>query len=90
VAPPDWPMIRRELRRPGVTLTLLWEEYRAAHPGGYGYSRFCELYRLWEGRLSPVMRQHHVAGEKMFVDYAGATFEVVDPATGEAGTAVEV
>lgn len=87
VAPPDWPMIRRELRRPGVTLMLLWEEYRVAHPGGYGYSRFCELYRLWEGRLSPVMRQHHVAGEKMFVDYAGATFELVDPITGEVGTA---
>ncbi len=54
---PDWPAIHRELRRPGVTLQLLWEEYRAAHPDGYGYSRFCELYRAWEGRLSPTMRQ---------------------------------
>lgn len=82
-APPDWPHVHRELRRPGVTLSLLWEEYREAHPKGYGYSRFCELYRRWEGRLTPVMRQHHVAGEAMYVDYAGAKFEIVDPATGE-------
>jgi len=87
LAPPDWPTIRRELRRSGVTLMLLWEEYRATHPDGYGYSRFCELYRRWEGNLTPVMRQHHIAGEKMFVDYAGATFEVIDPQTGEVGTA---
>ena len=65
---PDWPAVHRELRRKGVTLQLLWEEHRAVHPQGYGYSRFCELYRAWEGRLSPVMRQTHVAGEKLFVD----------------------
>ena len=47
---PDWPAIHRELRRKGVTLQLVWEEYRAAHPDGYGCSRFCELYRAWEGR----------------------------------------
>ena len=79
---PDWPMIHRELRREDVTLALVWEEYRAAHRDGYGYSRFCELYRRWEGRLAPTMRQHHVAGERMFVDYAGATLPVVDAATG--------
>ena len=45
---PDWPAIHRELRRKGVTLSLLWEEHRAVHPDGYGYSRFCELYRRWE------------------------------------------
>jgi transposase len=84
LAQPDWPTIHRELRRKDVTLALLWEEYRAAHPDGYSYSRFCELYRLWEGRLAPTMRQHHVAGERMFVDYAGATLPVVDPATGTA------
>ena len=80
---PDWPMIHRELRRPGVTLQLLWEEYRGTHPGGYGYSRYCELFRAWEGRLSPTMRQLHVAGERLFVDYAGTTLEVVDGTTGE-------
>jgi len=71
------------LRRPGVTLQLLWEEYRTLHPTGYGYSRWCELYRGWEGRLSPTMRQVHPAGERLFVDYAGHTVEVVDGGTGE-------
>ena len=80
---PDWPAMHRELRRKGVTLQLLWEEHRAACPEGYGYSRFCELYRAWEGLLSPTMRQTHVAGEKLFVDYAGTTLEVIDGLTGE-------
>ncbi|MDH3597660.1 MAG: IS21 family transposase [Rhodospirillales bacterium] len=80
---PDWPALHRELRKPGVTLSLLWEEYRALHPEGYGYSRFCDLYRAWRGTLNLTMRQAHLAGEKMFVDYAGATAEVIDPLTGE-------
>jgi transposase len=84
---PDWAAIHRELRRPGVTLQLLWEEHRAAYPDGYGYSRFCELYRAWEARLSPTMRQSHVAGERLFVDYAGTTLEVIDGLTGEVMTA---
>ena len=80
---PEWSRVHAELKRPGVTLRLLWEEYRIEQPDGYGLSRFCELYQLWRGRLSPVMRQHHVAGEKLFVDYAGQTIEVVELATGE-------
>ncbi|WP_158747890.1 IS21 family transposase [Acidisphaera sp. L21] len=80
---PDWPRMHAELRKPGVTLLLLWEEYRAGQPDGYGYSRFCDLARDWRGRLSPTMRQTHPAGERMFVDYAGQTAEVVDNATGE-------
>jgi transposase len=80
---PDWAHVHHELRRPGVTLTLLWEEYRQREPGGYGYSRWCELYRAWEGRLSPTMRQAHPAGERMFVDYAGQTVELYDGRTGE-------
>ncbi|MBT8429580.1 MAG: IS21 family transposase, partial [Gammaproteobacteria bacterium] len=67
----------------GVTLALLWEEYRAVHPDGYGYSRYCELYTRWEGKLSPVMRQRYAAGETLFVDYSGATIDVVCPETGE-------
>lgn len=82
-AEPDWTHVHRELRRPGVTLMLLWEEYRAREPDGYGYSRWCDLYRSWEGRLSPTMRQAHPAGERLFVDYAGQTVEVVDGRTGE-------
>ncbi|RMF11835.1 MAG: IS21 family transposase, partial [Alphaproteobacteria bacterium] len=82
---PDWPAVHRELKRSkSVTLSLLWEEYRADHSGdGYGYSRFCELYRRWEGRLTPTMRHHHFAGERAFVDYAGDTVPVIDPTTGE-------
>jgi transposase len=81
---PNWAAIHRELRRPGVTLQLLWEEYRAVHPDGYGISRYCELYRGWKARLTPTMRQSHVAGERMFVDYAGTTLDVIDASTGEA------
>jgi transposase len=84
---PDWAAIWRELRRPGVTLQLLWEEYRAANPDGYGISRFCERFRTWEARVSPTMRQSHVAGERLFVDYAGTTLEVIDGTTGEVRTA---
>ena len=79
---PNWTDIHRELSRKGVTLRLLWEEYRADHPDGYGYSRFCDLYRRWEGKLSPVMRQRHPAGERLFVDYAGPAIDVIDPKTG--------
>jgi transposase len=82
-AEPDWAHIHHERRRPGVTLMLLWEEYRQREPDGYGYSRWCELYRAWEGRLSPTMRQAHPAGERMFVDYAGQTVDLIDPGTGE-------
>ena len=80
---PDWAALTRELKRPGVTMTILWEEYREAHPEGYGYSRFCDLLRGFERRLTPTMRQHHAAGEKAFVDYSGKRIAVVDPATGE-------
>ena len=84
---PDWSYVHGELRRKGVTLALLWEEYRAVHHDGYGYSRYCELYTRWEGRLSPVMRQRHLAGERLFVDYAGATIDVICSKTGEIRTA---
>lgn len=80
----DWAEIHRELKRPGVTLALLWDEYRGQHPDGYGYSAFCEHYRRWVGRLSPVMRQRHAAGERMFVDYSGTRMVVIDPTTGAA------
>src|ERR1700754_4688298 len=84
---PDWVRIHAEMRRAGVTLLLLWEEYRAGQPDGYGYSRFCDLYAAWRGRLSPTMRQSHPLGERLFVDYAGQTVEVIDAITGEVRTA---
>jgi transposase len=80
---PGWTHVHRELRRPGVTLMLLWEEYRQVEPDSYSYRRWCELYRAWERRLSPTMRQAHPAGERMFVDYAGHTVELIDGRSGE-------
>ncbi|TWA79427.1 transposase [Azospirillum brasilense] len=79
---PDWAALHRELRRPGVTLLLLWEEYRAQHSNGFSYSWFCDCYRAWAGRVSPTLRQVHPAGERLFVDYAGHSIDLVDPRTG--------
>ena len=80
---PNWAELARDMKRPGVNMMVLWEEYREEHPDGYGYSRFCDLLRGFEQRLTPVMRQHHVAGDKAFVDYSGKRIGIVDPATGE-------
>ena len=80
---PDWSHNHAELKRRGVTLALLWQEYRAEHAQGYAYSWFCERYSDWRKRISPTMRQTHLAGEKLFVDWAGDTMPVFDPTTGE-------
>jgi transposase len=80
---PDWTKVHEELKRRGVTLMILWEEHRAEYVDGHGYSRFCELYGEWRRRLSPTMRQTHVAGDKLFVDWAGDTVPIIDPMTGE-------
>ena len=85
---PDFAAIHRELKsRKNVTLQLLWEEYKQAHPLGYNYSWYCELYREWQQQLDVVLRQEHRAGEKMSVDYAGQTVPVTDPRTGEVSQA---
>ena len=68
---PDWAKVHQELRRKGVTLQLLWQEYRRDHPEGYGRSQFCHLYRPWTRKVDPVLRQHHQPGDKLFVDWAG-------------------
>ena len=77
-------IVHAELRRRGVTLALLWQEYRAGAPDGYGYSRFCDLYGEWRRGITATMRQTHAAGEKLFVDFAGDTLPVFDALTGEA------
>lgn len=68
---PDWAKVHQELRRKGVTLQLLWKEYRRDYPEGYGRSQFCHLYRQWASKVDPVLRQHHQPGDKLFVDWAG-------------------
>jgi len=79
----DWAAVHEELKRRDMTLSLVWQEYREQHPDGYQYSRFCDLYRAWRGKLDLCMRQVHRPGEKLFVDYCGATVPVVDAGTGE-------
>jgi transposase len=80
---PEWPELHLELKKSGVTLMLLWQEYRAEHAHGYAYSQFCERYRQWARRLKPSMRQVHRAGEKLFVDFSGTRPHLIDPKTGE-------
>ena len=83
-AEPNFAVLHQELKRKGVTRQLLWEEYQHAHSdAAYSYAQFCLLYRTWAGRLQRSLRQTHLAGEKLFVDYAGPTASVVDPSTGE-------
>jgi transposase len=80
---PDWSEVHRALKRKGVTLFLLWQEYKAATPEGFQYSWFCQAYRAWAGTRALVMRQHHRAGEKLFVDDAGQGIPVVTSHSGE-------
>ena len=75
--------IRKELTRKGVTLRLLWLEYKQANPDGYQYSQFCLLYHQWLDKTDVSLRQTHRAGEKLFLDYAGQTIPVTDPETGK-------
>ena len=82
---PDWTQIHQELQtHKDLTLQLVWQECRESNPDGYGYSRFCDLYRRWLKKLDLVLRHEHRAGEKMFVDYAGATIPIHDPTGGPA------
>jgi transposase len=80
---PDWTEVHRELKRKGVTLALLWHEYKSKNPEGYQYSWFCHQYAEWVGKIDLVMRQEHRAGEKLFVDYTGQTMEITNRHTGE-------
>jgi transposase len=75
--------LHQELKRKGVTLQLLWHEYRQSNPDGYQYSQFCRIYQQWTKKLDPCLRQPYRAGEKLFVDYAGQTIPFIDRETGE-------
>lgn len=81
---PDGAYLDTELRKPGVTLQLLHEEYLQQHPTtGYRYTQFCGIYTRWRERHRLTMRQHHRAGEKFFVDYSGKRPSYIDPVSGE-------
>jgi transposase len=80
---PPLEYLHQELKNKGVTLQLLWHEYKEKHPDGYQYSQFCRIYRQWAEKLDPCLRQDYRAGEKLFVDYAGQTMEITNPETGE-------
>lgn len=86
-SPPDaqinWPDIYKELKRKEVTLQLLWQEYKVTYLDGFSYSRYCHYYRRWKKKSDVSMRQNHKAGEKVFVDYAGLTAQVIDKTTGD-------
>jgi transposase len=82
-AMPNWQAVHKELSRPKVTLKLLWREYKEIQPDSFQYTQFCYHYRQWAKHLDVVMRQHHKAGEKLFVDWAGQTVPIHNPITGE-------
>lgn len=84
----DFKYVHHELKRKGVTMQLLWEEYKAQEPNPVSYSTYCQRYRQWRKSLKPSMRQRHRAGEKCFVDYAGPKISIRDPNTGKSREAV--
>ncbi len=85
---PDFVVLHSQLQKhKHLTLQLLWEEYRAQEPEGYGYSRFCELYGDWKNTQDVVLRQEHRAGEKLFVDWAGAKIPIYHREAGEIDSA---
>jgi len=72
----------KELKRPGVTLQVLWEEYKRAYPDGYSYSQFCYHFQIWRNGSALTMHIEHKAGDKMFVDFTGKKLTVTNPKTG--------
>jgi transposase len=85
---PAMDYLHQELKRKGVTLQLLWEEYRTVHPDGYGYTQFCEYYSRWKQTLDLPLRQTYRAGEKTFVDWAGLTIPWMNTGANQTEAAV--
>ena len=81
---PDWEEVQKEKRQKGVTLQLLWQEYKEKYPEGYQYSQYCEHYLRWKkSQIEPSKHNEHKGGEEMQVDYAGLKIPITDPQTGE-------
>jgi len=87
---PEWAEVHQEMRRKGVTLMLLWLEYKEANPDGYAYTQFTRLYKAWKRSLDVVMRQDHKAGERLFVDFPGETLPIYDPKTSQVAMRAEL
>jgi transposase len=81
---PDFNKMHLELKKSYITRELLWEEYKTLYPDNhYGYTHFCNLYKAWLKRCTVSMRINHKAGEKMFLDFSGLKWEIIDKETGE-------
>ncbi|MCY3630615.1 MAG: IS21 family transposase [Bacteroidetes bacterium] len=80
---PDWPAVEKALSGKGMTLDLIWQDWHAEHPTGYSYGHFCACYKKWCKAQKITMRLEHKAGEKLYVDFAGKTVEILDPVTGD-------
>lgn len=78
-----FPEMERQLRKKGITVAFLYKKYKIAHPETYGESAFYYYYRLWKKKVNPSMHIEHKAGDKMYIDFAGATMPYVDVDTGE-------
>jgi transposase len=87
---PDWEKVDTELRRPGVTLMLVWLEHKEVFPDGYSYTQFTVHYKTWERSVDVVMRQAHKAGEKLFVDFPGRQIPIYDQRTGQVALRAEL
>jgi transposase len=78
-----FPYFVMELKKTGVTLMILWNEYQKEHPDGYSYSQFCYHFQVWRNASKVTMHIEHKVGDKMFVDYAGDKLAIVDRKTGK-------
>jgi transposase len=78
-----FPYMEKELKKTGVTRQLMWLEYIEKHPDGLRSTQFSEHYNKWSKKVKPSMRMTHKAGDKLYVDYAGKTLQIVDKESGE-------
>jgi transposase len=79
---PDYAYIHQEMKKPGVTMLLLWQEYLEANPAGYKLAQFRHYYYDYVKKIDVTLRQRYKFGEILFVDYAGQTVPIYDRLTG--------
>ncbi len=79
----SFPYFLKELRKPGCTLDTLWKEYRSSHQNGYGYTQFAQHFKDFRQAQNGSGKLTHIAGEKLYIDFAGKKLHYVDKSTGE-------